>query len=275
MSWASNPDSVLAAGWLTSVYPGLGILGSAIPATGDNGGSPALNDGVDPNKEYRWELVTPPSAGTLNLYEDLTFDFTHSADITTSFVYRLYEDGVSVGTATVNLHIGPIATTITATTGAAIGSLFSQPHLKTIINAVTDSVVGSVSSYASARTTIAAITQSAVANLISGAPSSCVINATTGPVTVSFSSGSSVQSITLINAVTQNVAASMASSGYVPAGVTLSQADIDAIVANVVPAVIAALSATHIPVDARRMNGAPIIGDGSEGDPWRGVGVSP
>lgn len=229
MSWASNPDLALPSGWLTSAYPGLGILGSAIPATGDNGGSPALNDGIDPNKEYRWELVTPPSAGTLNLYEDLTFDFTHSADITTSFVYRLYEDGISVGTATVNLHIGSIATTITATTGAAVGSIFSQPHIKTIINAVTDSVVGSMSSYVSARTAIAAITQSAVANIVTGAPSSCVINATTGPVTVSFSSGSAVQSVTLINAVTQNVAASMASSGYIPAGLTLSQADIDAI----------------------------------------------
>ena len=44
---------------------------------------------------------------------------------------------------------------------------------------------------------------------------------------------------------------------------------------DIAAALLAALNATTIPVDARRMNGAPVIGDGSEADPWRGVGVSP
>ena len=44
---------------------------------------------------------------------------------------------------------------------------------------------------------------------------------------------------------------------------------------DIAAAVLAALNATTIPVDARRMNGAPVVGDGSEADPWRGVGVSP
>lgn len=35
------------------------------------------------------------------------------------------------------------------------------------------------------------------------------------------------------------------------------------------------LQVTTIPVDAQKMNGAAIIGDGSELNPWRGVGVSP
>lgn len=39
--------------------------------------------------------------------------------------------------------------------------------------------------------------------------------------------------------------------------------------------VLAALNATTIPVDTRKMNGASVIGDGSELDPWRGSGVSP
>ena len=64
MSWASNPDSSLSDGWLSSAYPGLGILGSAIPTAGDNGGSPVLNDGISAGKEYRWALVTPPASGT-------------------------------------------------------------------------------------------------------------------------------------------------------------------------------------------------------------------
>ena len=38
---------------------------------------------------------------------------------------------------------------------------------------------------------------------------------------------------------------------------------------------VAALQATTIPVDAQKMNGADIVGDGSEANPWRGVGVSP
>lgn len=42
-----------------------------------------------------------------------------------------------------------------------------------------------------------------------------------------------------------------------------------------VDAVLAALNATTIPVDARKMNGGTIIGDGSEADPWRGYGVQP
>ncbi len=54
-------------------------------------------------------------------------------------------------------------------------------------------------------------------------------------------------------------------------GTTLTQGDIDAIAA----AVLAALNATTIPVDAKKLNGATIIGDGTDGNAWRGVGVSP
>lgn len=52
-------------------------------------------------------------------------------------------------------------------------------------------------------------------------------------------------------------------------------ASLDPTSAQIVAAVLAALQATTIPVDAKRMNGALIEGDGSEADPWRGVGVSP
>jgi hypothetical protein len=49
----------------------------------------------------------------------------------------------------------------------------------------------------------------------------------------------------------------------------------DADITRIVNAVLAALNATTIPVDAQKMNGAEIIGDGSEVSPWRGVGVVP
>lgn len=43
--------------------------------------------------------------------------------------------------------------------------------------------------------------------------------------------------------------------------------------ADIAAALLAALNATTIPVDAKKMNGATVIGDGSVSDPWRGVGV--
>ena len=45
--------------------------------------------------------------------------------------------------------------------------------------------------------------------------------------------------------------------------------------ADIAAAVLAALNATTIPVNNTLINGAPVIGDGSEANPWRGVGVSP
>ena len=44
---------------------------------------------------------------------------------------------------------------------------------------------------------------------------------------------------------------------------------------EIAAAVLAALQGTTIPVDALKMNGADIIGDGSEANPWRGAGVQP
>jgi hypothetical protein len=60
-------------------------------------------------------------------------------------------------------------------------------------------------------------------------------------------------------------------SDALSSALTLTAADIDAIVA----AVLTALNATTIPVDVQKMNSADVIGDGTEADPWRGVGVSP
>ena len=44
---------------------------------------------------------------------------------------------------------------------------------------------------------------------------------------------------------------------------------------QIAAAVLAALNATTIPVDTKKMNGHTIIGGSSEADPWRGVGVQP
>lgn len=44
---------------------------------------------------------------------------------------------------------------------------------------------------------------------------------------------------------------------------------------SIAAAVLAALQATTIPVNNTLINGAKVIGDGSEANPWRGVGVQP
>ena len=46
-------------------------------------------------------------------------------------------------------------------------------------------------------------------------------------------------------------------------------------ITRIVQAVLAALNATTIPVDTRKMNGSAVIGTGLVGDDWRGVGVQP
>ena len=89
-----------------------GILGANIPSEGEHGGSPVLNDfTITPTALYSWEVVTPPTAGTLEIFADLTFtwDAAGVPDGNYTWVYRLYENGVSVGTATVYMHVGALA----------------------------------------------------------------------------------------------------------------------------------------------------------------------
>lgn len=90
---------------------GLGELGSTIladTATGTHGPGYLYNDvdGGDSGKEFQGLIVTPPSAGTFFAYEDGSFSLTGAADGSYSFVYRLYVDGVDLGTATSYITIG-------------------------------------------------------------------------------------------------------------------------------------------------------------------------
>lgn len=115
MSWLSDSTELLAGGWLSSAYSGHGILGANIPEVGFSGGSPAINDGLVDTNEYRWRIVTPPSAGTLVAYEDLSFEFYGAPDGDYTAVYELFENGVSAGTATLYLYVGPNSASIALT----------------------------------------------------------------------------------------------------------------------------------------------------------------
>ena len=88
---------------------GLGVLGSAVPSTGQHGPSYLYNDLVMPDdagKEIRGLIVTAPSAGTFFAFEDGSFTLTGAPDGTYTFTYRLFVDGVDLGTATATITIG-------------------------------------------------------------------------------------------------------------------------------------------------------------------------
>lgn len=103
----------LIAGACVVGNTGLGVLGSVIrstTATGEFGAGYLYNDldggGADDAKEIRGLIVTPPASGSFFAYEDGSFSLTGVADGTYSFVYRLFVDGVDLGTATATATIG-------------------------------------------------------------------------------------------------------------------------------------------------------------------------
>ena len=108
---------------------GLGVLGSAVPSTGLYGASYLYNDlslPADNNKEILGLIVTPPSAGTFYAWEDGSFSLIGAPDGVYTFAYRLYVDGVDLGTATGSITIGntnPLngLVTSTASVSAVLG----------------------------------------------------------------------------------------------------------------------------------------------------------
>lgn len=112
-------------------YPGFGILGADISTTGDNGGSPVLNDNISPTGEYYWRIVTPPSGGALTIYPDMTFvwDSAGLPEGSYPWSYSLGETGVVQGTATVWQTVGSVAS-IVAGSNSAQGNIASPIAIK-------------------------------------------------------------------------------------------------------------------------------------------------
>lgn len=108
--------SELIAGALVIGNTGLGVLGSDVPATGEAGASYLYNDlslPADNNVEVRGQIITPPSAGTFFAWEDGSFSLTGAPDGNYTFTYRLYADGVDLGTATGTVTFGASAGALT------------------------------------------------------------------------------------------------------------------------------------------------------------------
>lgn len=110
MSFLVTVTQPFAGNLAVRSYPGYGILGADIPLTGDHGASPVANDGISPTAEYHWRIESPPSAGVLAIYPDLTF--THDGNGipagTYSWTYRLFENNSNAGTATVSDSFGSV-----------------------------------------------------------------------------------------------------------------------------------------------------------------------
>ena len=91
MSWLSGGE-LHSGAWTSSNYAGLGILFENLPTTGENGGSPLLNDGGVNGDEVRWELLTA-SGVTINEFNE---DGSFASDGIGSFTYRSYINNVAV-----------------------------------------------------------------------------------------------------------------------------------------------------------------------------------
>lgn len=112
---------------------GLGVLGSSVPSEGEHGPSFLYNDLTlpdDSDKEIRGLIVTPPSAGTFFAYEDGSFSLVGAPDGTYTFTYRLFVDGVDLGTAEVTIDIGTEGLYGTAILSSIItsGSIFGGSY---------------------------------------------------------------------------------------------------------------------------------------------------
>lgn len=105
----------LISGALVCGNRGLGVLGSAIPGTGDHGASLLAND-VQPGEEsseFRALILTRPSTGTIFFYEDGSFEATDVED-GDGGTYEGFKDGASYGIAAYSFTIGAEATEVTS-----------------------------------------------------------------------------------------------------------------------------------------------------------------
>lgn len=92
MSWLSGGE-LHAASWTSSSYPGFGILFENLPATGEQGGSPLLNDGGVAGDEIRWELISTSGDLVVDIF---TEGGVYSSTGVGTATYRSYINGVAV-----------------------------------------------------------------------------------------------------------------------------------------------------------------------------------
>lgn len=128
MSWCSG-GNLYAGSWTSSNYAGLGILFENLPATGENGASPLLNDGGVAGDEVRWELLSASGVTLTEFNEDGSF----ASNGIGSFTYRSFVNNASVGDFTVTINSA--AQVLTATVN------LTMPQMSVSVQAEHDSQV--------------------------------------------------------------------------------------------------------------------------------------
>lgn len=244
---------------------GLGILADSIPATGDAGPSFLYNDlslPADNGKEICGRVTSWPAAGTLTTYENGSFEFSGAADGTYSFQYTLLVDGVSQGTGTVSLQVGSPVASFAVTTADAVAafSAAAKPVAVFSLSTADAAFTGGGGTIAAGSFTL--VTSDAtfigsaetrprgqmtvtLGNVVfaggaspANAPATCYFAVTTDDAVSAFSGEVLVAGASGSFAATLgNATASFSATGQAPTGLTLSQADIDAIAAAVLQAI--------------------------------------
>lgn len=87
--------------------PTRGVVGSQVSGVGQDGSAPLFNDSLNSSKEYRCEIITFPTSGTFYMWENSNFIFSGAPNGQYTAIYKLWEDGVDLGNATIFLNIGP------------------------------------------------------------------------------------------------------------------------------------------------------------------------
>lgn len=295
---------IVVGGWPGRIVVGLSGRFGVRPAdfaTGGDFDNPLLNDvdlPGDETTEFVAVVQSLPASGTVTFDDDGGFEHAGAADgtYTTTFTLYTWAQGgpltAHTPDETITTQFGAVAApgaTLTATASlipgsasGAIGATAAGATLTASASLLSGSASGQVAG------TAAGATLTAVAGLIAGAASGANAGTAPGAVLVATASlipgsatgqqAASAAGVTLT--ATSSLLAGSASGaapgacdpadlwGYVLSnGLTAAQ--------NVVEIRSLLLALTggtiELPVDVRKMNGAPVTGTGQPGDLWRGV----
>ncbi len=201
--------------------PKTGIKAELIPSTGSGGRAAYtygdLNLPTDNGKEISGFVSVRPSAGNFYVYPDTSFTFTDAPDGTYTFLYQLRVNHVPIGAPTVvTLVVGNGA--IIAMVGNAVAS-------------------GSTAGVFQGRTIAAIVAEAIAAGTLASVRTNVTISATVGNAVANGGAADIVENPITIISGTVGAASAAGLDAYVfngvAVGVTLSQADIDAIAAAI------------------------------------------
>ena len=267
MTWVSNPDSILGSGWLTSQYTGMGVSGSAISASGLNGPSPVYNDSPNPAKEYFWKITSRPLNGSFTAFEDLTCEHISTIDGLDSFTYELFENVISVGSATVTFIVGGPVVTINAIAGNMVGNFALSNQGSTYIYPENITSLSSIDNISLSTGDVLTIFD--ISN-----------NQNIDNISLSYDLDISIDGIDQANFI-DNLDASKQENLQISSIFQTTNIDIIQLIQSqsnsyptpeeIAAALLISLNSTTIPVDVKKMNGANVLGNGTTQDKWRGV----